>query len=76
MYAQLNPIYFYLNQRSHVVSLNLYMGPINMYRNEDIHLKIGETPIDKRMRKSIEMVWHVQRREIKEPTRKSELIRV
>ena len=52
------------------------MGPINMYRNEDIHLKIGETPIDKRMRKSIEMVWHVQRREIKEPTRKCELIRV
>ena len=43
MYAQHNPLYFYLNQRSHVVSLNLYMGPINMYRNEDIHLIIGVT---------------------------------
>lgn len=52
------------------------MGPINMYRNEDIHLRIGVTPTDKKTRKSIKMVWHVQRKEIKKPTRKSELIRV
>ena len=69
MYAKHTPNYFYLKNR--------YMGPIDIYPNEEIHLKIGVTSIDAKMGgELLEIIWSCAGESIYAPVRKSRWIQV